>query len=178
MGIILWILKTAGQTTNSLTDKMGSVGNVSRHEGGANPFPDDAIEIDNQPGMGVVAWDLPLPCSSVVYQGKGKEVVFRSELPMPNVREPTDVIIKVHKTTISPDDLASLSRNRKVFQNQRRLGQECIGEITEVGKAVSKRKIGQRVLVSSVTSCGHCASCKSRLYGECEDGGMVDWSQN
>ena len=92
---------------------------------------------------------------------------------MPKIREPTDVIIKVLKTTISPDDLDKLKGNTAAFAKTRRLGQECIGEITEVGNAVSKRKIGQRVLVSSITSCGHCVSCKSRLYGDCQDGGWL-----
>ena len=45
--IILWILKKNRETTTNLMDKMGSIGDLSRHEGGANAVDDDAIDVDN-----------------------------------------------------------------------------------------------------------------------------------
>ena len=44
--IIIWILKKARQTTTNLMDEMGFVGDLSRHEGGANAVHADVNEVD------------------------------------------------------------------------------------------------------------------------------------
>ena len=57
---------------------------------------------------------------------------FESGLPMPKILQPTDVIVKVLKTTICGTDLHILRGNVFTCDEKRRLGQEGIGEIVEV----------------------------------------------
>jgi alcohol dehydrogenase len=42
-----------------------------------------------------------------------------------------------------------------------------VGTITEVGSSVTSLKPGDRVIISCIKSCGHCANCKSGLYSHC-----------
>ena len=51
------------------------------------------------------------------------------------------------------------------------LGHEAVGTVTEVGSAVTTLEVGDRVLVSCITSCGRCRFCKERRYGMCTGGG-------
>ena len=81
---------------------------------------------------------------------------FESGLPMPKILQPTDVIVKVLKTTICGTDLQILKGNVFTCDEKRRIGHEGIGEIIEICENVKDRKVGMRVLVSSITACGEC----------------------
>ncbi|HTA18323.1 MAG TPA: zinc-binding dehydrogenase, partial [Polyangia bacterium] len=51
------------------------------------------------------------------------------------------------------------------------LGHEGVGVIDQVGANVAAFKIGDRVLISCVSSCGRCGNCKKGMYSHCENGG-------
>jgi len=51
------------------------------------------------------------------------------------------------------------------------LGHEAVGTVVEKGSGVSTLELGDRVLVSCITSCGRCRFCKERRYGLCMGGG-------
>jgi len=54
------------------------------------------------------------------------------------------------------------------------LGHEGIGYIHSVGSKVSRFKVGDKVLISCITSCGKCDRCvKEKAFGHCEDGGWL-----
>lgn len=53
------------------------------------------------------------------------------------------------------------------------MGHEGVGIVEEVGSAVNNFKVGDRVLISCITSCGKCENCKKSLYAHCEDGGWI-----
>ncbi len=55
----------------------------------------------------------------------------------------------------------------------RTFGHEGVGVIEEVGSGVHNFKVGDRVLISCVTSCAKCDSCKKGRYSHCEDGGWI-----
>jgi alcohol dehydrogenase len=42
-----------------------------------------------------------------------------------------------------------------------------VGTITEVGSSVTNFKVGDRVIISCIKSCGACANCKQGLYSHC-----------
>lgn len=48
------------------------------------------------------------------------------------------------------------------------VGHEAIGEIVEVGSAVRRLKVGDRVMLSGAVGCGACASCLSGNVVNCE----------
>jgi alcohol dehydrogenase len=53
------------------------------------------------------------------------------------------------------------------------LGHEGVGIVTEVGAAVADFKMGDRAIISCVTSCGKCLPCRRGMYSHCEDGGWI-----
>ncbi len=108
---------------------------------------------------------------ALVYQGPGKKDWI--EVPKPAIQKPTDVIVKVTKTTICGTDLHILKGDVPAVTEGRILGHEGVGIVEEVGPAVANFKPGDPVLISCVTSCGHCPNCKRQLYAHCSDGGWI-----
>src|SRR4030088_1590817 len=85
----------------------------------------------------------------LVYHGPGQR--SWDEVADPTIEVPTDVVVHIDSGTI--------------------LGHEAVGTIVEKGTAVTTLEVGDRVLVSCITSCGRCRFCKERRYGLCTGGG-------
>ena len=102
---------------------------------------------------------------AIVYGGPGKK--SWTEVPNPSIRNPSDAIVKVDTTTICGTDLHILKGDVPAVQEGRILGHEGVGTITEVGPSVTTLKPGDRVIISCIKSCGHCANCKTGLYSHC-----------
>jgi len=107
---------------------------------------------------------------ATVFRGVGQAPKFM-KVPKPTLQKPTDVVVRVHKTTICGTDLHILGGNVPQTEEGRILGHEGIGIVTEVGDAVKKYKVGDRILVSCITACGHCESCRIKEHAHCTDGG-------
>jgi len=109
---------------------------------------------------------------ALVYGGPGLKEW--KEVPNPKIQKPTDAIIKVETTTICGTDLHILKGDVPAVTPGRILGHEGIGTITELGTSVSNFKVGDRVIISCIKSCGACANCKQGLYSHClGDEGLV-----
>ncbi len=108
---------------------------------------------------------------ALVYQGPGEK--RWAEKPMPSVEKPTDVIVKITRTTICGTDLHILKGDVASCKPGTTLGHEGVGVVEEVGSAVRNYRKGDRVLISCITSCGSCPNCKRQLYSHCEDGGWI-----
>ncbi|MDK3016575.1 zinc-dependent alcohol dehydrogenase family protein [Pseudodonghicola flavimaris] len=108
---------------------------------------------------------------ALVYQGPGQKDWVEKEKPA--IEKPTDVIVKITKTTICGTDLHILKGDVPAVTPGRTLGHEGVGVVEAVGDAVANFKPGDAVLISCVTSCGKCANCKRSLYAHCEDGGWI-----
>jgi len=89
--------------------------------------------------------------------------------PMPKIKNPTDVIARVHKTTICGTDLHILGGNVPLAQPGLGLGHEGLIDIIEVGSEVTKFAVGDRVVCCCVTACGKCQMCKEKHHGNCAD---------
>lgn len=106
---------------------------------------------------------------ALVYHGPGNRVW--EEVPNPTIQDPTDAIVKVTKTTICGTDLHIMKGDVPTVTEGRILGHEGIGIIEQIGNAVSNFKVGDKVLISCITSCGRCEPCKKRMYSHCANGG-------
>ncbi|WP_047152963.1 2,3-butanediol dehydrogenase [Aneurinibacillus tyrosinisolvens] len=56
------------------------------------------------------------------------------------------------------------------------MGHEFAGEVVGVGESVTSVKVGERVCVEPILSCGKCASCQKGHYNVCEQLGFVGLS--
>ena len=106
---------------------------------------------------------------ALVYHGPGKR--SWEEKPRPALKEPTDAIVKVARTTICGTDLHILKGDVATVTDGRILGHEGMGVVEETGPAVSSFKKGDRVLISCISSCGKCEPCKKGMYSHCANGG-------
>jgi alcohol dehydrogenase len=108
---------------------------------------------------------------ALVYHGSGKRAW--EEKPKPKIKAPTDAIIRVTKTTICGTDLHIMKGDVPEVAEGLILGHEGIGVIEEIGQGVSNFSVGNRVLISCITSCGSCDACKKGMYSHCETGGWI-----
>ncbi len=108
---------------------------------------------------------------ALVYHGDHK--IAYEEKPMPVIQKPTDAIVKVTKTTICGTDLGIYKGKNLYMKDGTILGHEGVGIIEEVGDSVSQFKVGDKVIISCITSCGSCEYCKKQLYAHCKDGGWI-----
>lgn len=102
---------------------------------------------------------------AMVYRGPGKP--SWEDVPDPQLQHPTDVVAKMLTTTICGTDLHILKGDVPAVTDGRILGHEGIAEITEVGDAVTELTVGDRVIISAVTSCGKCSNCRKNLQSHC-----------
>jgi alcohol dehydrogenase len=102
---------------------------------------------------------------ALVYSGPGKK--SWTDVPAPIVTRPTDAIVKMEATTICGTDLHILGGDVPEVAAGRILGHEGVGVVTDVGDGVSSLAIGDRVIISCVSSCGRCANCRIGLYSHC-----------
>jgi len=86
----------------------------------------------------------------------------------PVIREPTDAIIRVTATGICGSDLHLYDHGAAMrMRSGDIVGHEAMGEVVEVGGAVSRIGTGDRVVVPFNISCGQCAMCGRGLYSQC-----------
>ncbi|GET28409.1 zinc-dependent alcohol dehydrogenase family protein [Prolixibacter sp. SD074] len=108
---------------------------------------------------------------ALVYHGEHN--IALEEKSNPKIENTTDAIVKVVKTTICGTDLGIYKGKNPYMRDGIILGHEGIGIIEEVGEGVSQFKVGDKVLISCITSCGSCEYCKKQLYSHCKDGGWI-----
>ena len=106
---------------------------------------------------------------ALVYHGPG--VRSYDEKPMPVLKDSTDAIVRVTKTTICGTDLHIMKGDVPTVTDGRILGHEGVGIIEQIGGNVSNFQIGDHVLISCISSCGRCFNCKKGMYSHCENGG-------
>lgn len=103
----------------------------------------------------------------------GDHNIALEEKSMPKIEKATDAIVKVVKTTICGTDLGIYKGKNLYMKDGITLGHEGIGIVEEVGNGVSQFKVGDKVIISCITSCGSCEYCKKQLYAHCKDGGWI-----
>lgn len=102
---------------------------------------------------------------ALVYHGAGSKAW--EDVPDPVVLNPTDAIIRIDTTTICGTDLHILKGDVPAVTEGRILGHEGVGTVSEVGPAVTTLAVGDRVIISCISSCGSCSYCHQGLYSHC-----------
>ena len=108
---------------------------------------------------------------ALVYLGPGRKAV--EERPVPKLQSPTDALVRVTRTTICGTDLHILKGDVPTCEPGRVLGHEGVGVVEEVGAGVTSFKVGDRVLISCISSCGKCEFCRRSMYSHCATGGWI-----
>jgi len=88
----------------------------------------------------------------------------------PQLLNDHDIIVKVLLSTTCGSDLHLIGGYIPFMRAGDVLGHEFMGEVAEVGPAVTKHKVGDRVVVCSFIACGECWFCRHELYSLCDNG--------
>ena len=110
---------------------------------------------------------------ALVFHGPGSK--SWTDVPDAQLVDPTDVVVRVDTTTICGTDLHILKGDVPAVTAGRVLGHEAVGTITEIGSAVTDLKVGDRVLVPAITTCGKCGPCRSAMPSHCATVGGIGW---
>lgn len=108
---------------------------------------------------------------ALIYQGPGKKAL--EERPKPSIRNPSDAVVKLTKTTICGTDLHILKGDVTTCSPGRILGHEGIGIVEDIGSGVTEIRPGDKVIISCITSCGKCEPCRKGMYSHCLKGGWI-----
>ncbi|KAF8749667.1 GroES-like protein [Rhizoctonia solani] len=91
-----------------------------------------------------------------------------TQVPIPDITQPDDVIVKVTGTTICGSDLHLYHGEIVALQKGDILGHELMGVVDRVGENVKNLKPGQQVVASFQIACGQCSYCKQKLSSMCD----------
>jgi threonine dehydrogenase-like Zn-dependent dehydrogenase len=98
----------------------------------------------------------------------GKSDVRVESVVDPKIIDPRDVIIKITSSGICGSDLHLFNGLMPTMEKGDVLGHEPMGEVVEVGSAITKFTVGDRVVVPFTISCGDCFFCKKEMYSLCD----------
>ena len=99
---------------------------------------------------------------------QGTRSVGVTDVPDPEIREPSDAIVRVSSTAICGSDLHLYELLGPFLDRGDILGHEAMGTVVEVGRGVERLHPGDRVVIPFTISCGTCFMCRRGLMSQCE----------
>jgi threonine dehydrogenase-like Zn-dependent dehydrogenase len=106
---------------------------------------------------------------------EGTHQVAVENVPDPKILNPRDAIVRVTSTAICGSDLHLYDGYVPSMRKGDILGHEFMGEVMEVGHAVTTLKAGDRVVVPFAISCGACYYCQQSLFSLCDNSNPNAW---
>lgn len=104
-----------------------------------------------------------------------RAVVFREvgdirleEVAEPELREPTDAIVRLTASAICGTDLHMVRGSLPGMAPGTVLGHEGVGVIEALGKEVRNFRVGDRVVIPSTLGCGYCSYCRAGYFAQCD----------
>ncbi len=103
---------------------------------------------------------------ALIYRSPG--VVEVGEVPRPALLAPTDAIVKVSLAGICGTDLHVVRGDFPGLVAGAVVGHEFVGEVVEAGSALQRLRVGDPVMSSDFTACGHCRWCDDGDHWHCD----------
>lgn len=89
------------------------------------------------------------------------------EMEKPQITAEDNVLVKIQAAGICGSDVGIYHGTNAAATYPRVIGHEMVGEVVEVGPGVTKVKLGDRVIIDQVTSCGTCYACRHNRGNVC-----------
>jgi L-iditol 2-dehydrogenase len=99
---------------------------------------------------------------AVVYHGRDDIRVEDVPVPEPG---PGEMLVRVDACGICPTDIKKIQKG--LLPGPRVFGHEIAGTVTALGRATTRWKEGQRVVVHHHVPCGACFYCNRSAYAQC-----------
>lgn len=104
---------------------------------------------------------------ALVFHGVGD--VRLDTVPDPELKEPTDAIVRLTSSAICGTDLHFVRGTMPGVKPGTVLGHEGVGVVEEVGAGVRNFRPGDRVVIGSTIACGACSYCRAGYQSQCDD---------
>lgn len=105
---------------------------------------------------------------------KAVQIIKPNELKVIDVEKPVidaknNVLIKMTAAGICGSDVGIYHGTNAAATYPRIIGHEMVGRVAELGAGATRLKVGDRVIVNQVTSCGHCYPCRKNRGNVCDN---------
>lgn len=105
---------------------------------------------------------------------KAVQIVSPNQLQVIDVEKPVidnknNVLVKMTAAGICGSDVGIYHGTNAAATYPRIIGHEMVGRVEEIGEGVTNLKVGDRVIINQVTSCGHCYPCKIGRGNVCDN---------
>lgn len=122
---------------------------------------------------------------TIAAHGGPEQIAFRDNLPVPELRNPTDVLVRIHAGALNHLDLFVLGGlpHTKITPPWI-VGSDGAGVVDQVGEAVQDVRVGDHVILNPGMSCGECEYCITgdeplclsfRIHGEHVPGTLCEY---
>ena len=104
---------------------------------------------------------------------KGIQIVKPEELrvietDVPELNERDNVLVKIRAAGICGSDVGIYHGTNAAATYPRIIGHEMVGEVVKTGPSAAKVRVGDRVIIDQVTSCGRCWACRHSRPNVCQ----------
>lgn len=105
---------------------------------------------------------------------KAVQIVKPNELRVIDVEKPVidsenNILVKMTSAGICGSDVGIYHGTNAAATYPRIIGHEMVGVVDQAGDGVKTLKVGDRVIVNQVTSCGHCYPCRIGRGNVCDN---------
>jgi 2-desacetyl-2-hydroxyethyl bacteriochlorophyllide A dehydrogenase len=109
---------------------------------------------------------------------RGVEDIAYESVSEPRIEAPTDALIRIEVSAICGSDLHPYFGRERGLDRGTVMGHEAVGEVVEVGPAITTIRVGDRVAMPFTTNCGQCFYCRSGLTSRCFRGQLFGWVED
>jgi 2-desacetyl-2-hydroxyethyl bacteriochlorophyllide A dehydrogenase len=102
---------------------------------------------------------------AVTFQAPGEVRV--DDVPEPQITDSGDAIVRIEATGVCGSDL-HIYHGRVKIEPGFTIGHEYVGTVLEIGDAVHRVAVGDRVLGCFQSACGHCYFCRRGWFHKCD----------
>ena len=90
------------------------------------------------------------------------------EMDVPVLNDTNNVLVKIKAAGICGSDVGIYHGTNAAATYPRVIGHEMVGEVVQTTATAKKVKVGDRVIIDQVTSCGHCWACRHNRPNVCQ----------
>ena len=90
------------------------------------------------------------------------------DMEKPHIDEKNNILVKMRAAGICGSDVGIYHGTNAAATYPRVIGHEMVGVVEEIGSNVKKLKVGDRIIVNQVVSCGECYPCRHNRGNVCD----------
>jgi threonine dehydrogenase-like Zn-dependent dehydrogenase len=99
----------------------------------------------------------------------GERDIRHDSMDDPKLESDRDAIVQMTACSICGSDLHIYHGHGFSEDTGFCVGHEAVGEVVEIGRAVTRVKVGDKVMMPAAVGCGACRSCLSGVVNTCEN---------